>query len=227
MAAVASAQPPGGPPSGGGPPSPSYAGPVPPTRKCSKQQCPHMLEAPIDLKPDGLYYYSQCWRCRGSTFRSVSKRRKIDFATKGALVYPSAPSPNLFGSMCRQLAQAQSIANLRGAFNPPQASLTSSSLTPGTGSTLSNINVQVLVPMSATAPAPSVSAAPPNSMNVDPTLYTGTSTTNESMNLLPRGKDSGDTPEIAEARRQRNIVQRDHRRRQRAGEEVSPTPRLS
>ncbi|KAF7573916.1 hypothetical protein PtrM4_055390 [Pyrenophora tritici-repentis] len=53
MAAVAGAQPLGGPPAGGGPTPPSYAGPVPPTRKCSKRQCPHMLEAPIDKKPDG------------------------------------------------------------------------------------------------------------------------------------------------------------------------------
>jgi hypothetical protein len=108
--------------------------------------------------------------------------------------------------MRRQLAQAQSMANLRGAFNPPPASSSPSSLAAGTGSTLSNINVQVPVPVPAATPALSASAAPPDPMDVDPALYIGTSTTNESMNLLPRGKDSGDTPEIAEARRQRDIV---------------------
>jgi hypothetical protein len=192
-----------------------------------------MLRAPIDLKPDGSDYYTQCWRCRRSTSRPVSKRRKIDVTTTGALVQPSAPSPNLSGSMRRQLAQVQSIANLRGAFNPPPASSTSSGLTAGTGSTLSNINVQAPVPVPAAAPAlhtqpaPSIAAPPPNPMDFDPALHTGTSTINESINFLPRGKDSGDTPEMAEARRQRVIVRRDHRRRERGGEEVSLTPGLS
>jgi hypothetical protein len=227
MAAVAGAQPPGGPPAGGGPTPPFYAGPVPPTRKCSKRQCPHMLEVPIDMKPDGSDYYGQCWRCRGSTSRSVSKRRKTGDTTTGALIQPSVPSPSLFCSMRRQLAQAQSMVNLCGAFNPPPASSSLSSLTAGTGSTLSNINVQVPVHVPAAAPAPSAPAAPPDPMDVDPALYTGTSTTNKSINLLPRGKNSGDTPEMAEARRQRDIVRRDHRCCQRAGEEVSPTPSLS
>jgi hypothetical protein len=198
MAAVAGAQPLGGPPLGGDPPLPLYAGPVPPTRICSKRQCLHMLEAPADLKPDSSDYYSQCWRCRGSTLRSVLKRRKIDVTTTGALVQPSAPS------MCRQLVQSQSIENLRGAFNRLPASSTSPSLNVGTGSTLSNINVQALVPVPAAAPtlhaqpSPSVSAPPPNPMDVDPNLHTGTSTINESMNFLPRGKDSRDTLEMAE-----------------------------
>ena len=70
--------------------------------------------------------------------------------------------------------------------------------------------MQVLVPMSATAPTSSVSAAPPNPINVNPTLYTGTLIINKSINLLLRGKNSSNTLEIAKARRQRNIVQRDY-----------------
>jgi hypothetical protein len=100
MAAVAGAQPPGGPPPGGSPPPPLYTGPVPPTRKCSKRQCTHMLEAPIDLKADGSDYYSHCWRCRGATSSSATKRRKLDPITTGSLIESlcNAPSSGQFAS---------------------------------------------------------------------------------------------------------------------------------
>jgi hypothetical protein len=126
MAAVAGAQPPGGSPPGGGPPPQSYTGPVPPTRKCSKRQCTHMHEAPINLKADGSNNYSQCWRCRGATSRSATKRRKLDSITTGSLIEPtssSSPSINQFASMRRQLAQAQSMASLRGAPTSGQFAL--------------------------------------------------------------------------------------------------------
>jgi hypothetical protein len=45
--------------------------------------------------------------------------------------------------------------------------------------------------------------------------------------FLPCGQYSGDTPETAAARRQRDIIRRDHRVRERAGEEVSDTPNIS
>jgi hypothetical protein len=45
--------------------------------------------------------------------------------------------------------------------------------------------------------------------------------------FLPRGQYSGDTPETAAARRQRNIIRRDHRVREQAGKQVSDTPNIS
>jgi hypothetical protein len=66
--------------------------------------------------------------------------------------------------------------------------------------------------------------APP--AKVSPSTLAGTST-GESRTFLPGGKDSGDTPRTAVARRKRDIVQRHHRCRERGGEEVSLTPGLS
>jgi hypothetical protein len=265
VAAVAGGQPLGSSPLGGGPLSssfPSYTGPVPPTRKCSKRQCTHMLEAPIDLKADGSDYYSQCWQCRGATSRFATKRRKLDSITTGSLIEPtssSSPSINQFASMRRQLAQAQSMTSLCGTpssgqfasppadFTPPQPQFAplpprfasppgqlapplgqvASSSTAGTSSTLSNINVQMpdAPQVSVAAPRAPIKPAPPS--HVEPSTPIGTSTTGNSATFLPRGKDSGDTLETAAARRERDILQRNHRQRERGGEDVSLTPRLS
>jgi hypothetical protein len=73
--------------------------------------------------------------------------------------------------------------------------------------------------------APAV-LAPAPTLRVEPSTLTTTSTSGSKTFLL-RGKDSNDTPETAAARTERGIVQRDHRRRERGGEEVSLTPGLS
>jgi hypothetical protein len=96
-------------------------------------------------------------------------------------------------------------------------------------STQSNITVAPYVPIAPallgpnvhfpTVPAPPVKA-----------FGSGPSTKSASGSLpgfLPRGAYSGDTPKTAAARRQRDTIQRDHRRRGRAGEDVSLTPDLA
>ncbi|KAK0655305.1 hypothetical protein B0T16DRAFT_9184 [Cercophora newfieldiana] len=45
--------------------------------------------------------------------------------------------------------------------------------------------------------------------------------------FLPRGRDSADSPDTAEARRQLLVIQREHRQQRREGREVSRTPSLS
>jgi hypothetical protein len=78
MAAVAGAQPLGGPP----PPTDlTFTRLAPPIRKCSRRTCAHMLEYPIDMKADGSDYYNQCWRCRDSRKLTASKRRKLNATT--------------------------------------------------------------------------------------------------------------------------------------------------
>jgi hypothetical protein len=75
------------------------------------------------------------------------------------------------------------------------------------------------------APRAPIGPAPPS--YVEPSTPIGTSTTGDYATFLPRGKDSGDIPETAAAQRERDIPQRDYRRRERGGEDVSLTPRLS
>jgi hypothetical protein len=183
-----------------------------------------MLQAPINLMADGCnYYYSQCWRCRNSAKLTTAKRRKLNIATTSSLVESPGGSPSLgpFSIIRRQQAQAESVANLRNLFNLPPLALSASpslSTLAGTGSTLPNINVQMLAAPAVLAPAPT--------LRVEPSTLTTTSTS-ESKTFLLRGKDSNDTPKTAAARTERGIVQRDHRRRERGGEEVSLTLGLS
>ncbi|CAE6994931.1 hypothetical protein PTTW11_00008 [Pyrenophora teres f. teres] len=94
-----------------------------------------------------------------------------------------------------------------------------------TGSTLSNINVEV----PATPPdfrGPPDTVTPPLQPPAPPSQPRGgSSVPAEEVNpYRRRGQDSGDTPETAAARRARDMLMRDHRRRERGGEEVSSTP---
>jgi hypothetical protein len=80
--------------------------------------------------------------------------------------------------------------------------------------------------LAAPVAAPLATLAPAPTLRVEPSTLTRTSTS-ESKTFLLRGKDSNHTPETAAARTERGILQRDHRRRERGGEEASLTLGLS
>jgi hypothetical protein len=122
-------------------------------------------------------------------------------ATTGKLIEPSPPFPSPFGSICRA-AHARSIANLGSLFN----ALTSS---------LSSVPSGSLNALSTNTPASLF--APP--LGPDPFR-------DQAPAFLPRGQYSGDTPKTAEARRARDVIRRNHRVRERGGEEVSQTPSI-
>lgn len=124
-------------------------------------------------------------------------------------------SPNLFGSFRRrQLLPTQAQQEVPSLL-PPQFA---ASLTPPP------------LPQEPAAGERRMSETPletPSLPHQQLPSHDESDTTDQSVVYLQRGKDSGDTPETAAARRQRDILQRDHCRRQRGGEEVSTTPDLS
>ncbi|KAK1917296.1 hypothetical protein P3342_000009 [Pyrenophora teres f. teres] len=163
----------------------------------------------------------------------------MDATTAGVLAEPGgsigrSSSSIQLGSLRRGLARARSTANLGNMFASPPAPPLSGTLVPpgstpaGTGSTLSNINVEV----PATPPdlrGPPDTVKPPLQPPAPPSQPRGGSLVpaEEANPYRRRGQDSGDTPETAAARRARDMLMRDHRRQERRGEEVSSTSALS
>ena len=99
-----------------------------------------------------------------------------------------------------------SLADLQ-ASSQAAASLGHTPSTPANSSAFSNIDVMPRVQSLDLALGPTAlpfgPPAPP--AKVSPSTLAGTST-GESRTFLPGGKDSGDTPRTAVARRERNII---------------------
>jgi hypothetical protein len=77
----------------------------------------------------------------------------------------------------------------------------------------------------APAPSPSVPPSTPSTPAVTSEVTTGSESVD--YRFRRRGQHSRDSPATAAARREQEIIRRDHRTRGRAGEEVSSTPTLS
>jgi hypothetical protein len=143
------------------------------------------------------------------------KQKKRKLAGEGS----QAPQKSIGRSI--QPLSRLSFADLQ-ASSQAAASPGHTPSTPADSSALSNINVVPRVQhldlaLGLTA-LPLGPPAPPAEVN--PSTLARMST-GESRTFLPGGKDSGDTPRTAVARRERNIVQRHHRRRER-GERKCP-----
>ncbi|KAF2832720.1 hypothetical protein CC86DRAFT_401466 [Ophiobolus disseminans] len=210
--AVAGAPP---PPPVGPPPDPS--GGPPAARFCIR----HLSRQLSDL--DVAAGHTRCPECQDklrTETATMRKKRKIGGrglsidVTAGATVEPG-------------LASSTPLEKRRTARTPLTRLFAPLTLPPAMQSSQPRLGLppRLYVPI---APVLSASNVHYPAVAAPPTIAFGLATGRPSLTLgfLPRGQYSPDTPTTAAARRDRDAIRRDHRVRDRAGEEVSSTPEL-
>jgi hypothetical protein len=222
MALLAAAAPPPPPPPSGGPSGLTGAAPAP--RFCTRHYKRLLSEEEVGQG------HVRCAECREKSMIDARKRRKgpaglsVDVTT-GVLVEPRVPSPTPY----------ETASLKRGHGHPPRMPLSglASSSTLSSALTFMRSSYAPIAPafqppgLNVHFPAP---PAPPRVAFSPAPAFTVTDDSRPSVatpTFLPRGQHSGDTLETATARRERDDIRRDHRVRQRAGEDVSDTPDLS